>query len=417
MKKTKVLWFTNTPSLYKRDANGYNGGGWIESLEASMAKEEQIDLGISFFSNDRTDVFKVKQNDVTYYPISKNNTFKNKLLKEIFPRRNDRLELDMFKEVVHDFEPDIIHVFGSEASFGLLSLHLKIPLVIHVQGILTPYLNAWFPPGTYKLDYLNLLSPKKIINSFRNLNRFKYNASREIKILKNCKNFQGRTTWDKDVTRLYSPNAKYFYCSEILREAFYKAKPWKPTENKVIKIISTISKVEYKGFDLILKSAKLLKENTNIKFEWEVYGISEYPFWEKKIGHLPKDLNINLMGVADQYHIIDAMKNSDVFVHPSYIDNSPNSVCEAQMVGIPVISTNVGGISSLISNYETGILIPANDPYTLVSKILELTSNNILSLSLSLEARKCAFLRHDVETILNQNLSVYQSMIEYVDQG
>lgn len=43
----RVLWFTNTPSRYA-SFGGYNGGGWIYSLEEEMSKREDIDLGIAF---------------------------------------------------------------------------------------------------------------------------------------------------------------------------------------------------------------------------------------------------------------------------------------------------------------------------------------------------------------------------------
>ena len=45
----KVLWFTNTPSLYDQGKHHYYGCGWIESLEKLLENENNIDLGICFF--------------------------------------------------------------------------------------------------------------------------------------------------------------------------------------------------------------------------------------------------------------------------------------------------------------------------------------------------------------------------------
>lgn len=50
-------------------------------------------------------------------------------------------------KVIEDFKPDIIHVFGSEWGFGLVEKYVDIPVVIHMQGSLPPYVNASYPPG------------------------------------------------------------------------------------------------------------------------------------------------------------------------------------------------------------------------------------------------------------------------------
>ena len=78
-----------------------------------------------------------------------------------------------------------------------------------------------------------------------------------------------------------------------------------------------------------------------------------------------------------------------------------------QIIGIPFILTNVGGISSLIENEETGLLIPANDPYTLVARIMEIKTNKEKAIRLGENARSKAILRHDKEKITNDLLKAY----------
>jgi len=63
------------------------------------------------------------------------------------------------------------------------------------------------------------------------------------------------------------------------------------------------------------------------------------------------------LGSLEVNEMVEAMKISRFMVHPSYIDNSPNSICEAQILGLPVVATNVGGVESLIENGKTGLLI------------------------------------------------------------
>lgn len=406
----KVLWFTGTPSLYGQEIKGYNGCGWISSLEEIISTQPNIELAISFFHNDN--IFKVKKGNTTYYPISLYDTKFKKFKHNLFYSKYDSVEIDEYLKVVNDFKPDIIHVFGSEKSFGLISNYTKIPVVIHIQGLLNPYLNAMFAPGTGKFDYFKYLSIKDLILKLRVLYYFTHNTRREQIILKECKFFMGRTEWDKNVTQIFSPKSIYFHCEEMLRAAFYQASPWinKNDSNKIV-ITTTISKIDYKGFDLILKTASILTNVIGFKFQWNVYGIYEFEFWEKKLKINSASVNVHLMGVATPETLINALQNSDIYIHPSYIDNSPNSVCEAQIIGLPIISTNVGGISSLIQDGKTGLLVPANDPYTLAYKVLNLSRNTELLDYLSKNSRTEALKRHDPTLILNQNISVYTSII------
>ena len=79
--------------------------------------------------------------------------------------------------------------------------------------------------------------------------------------------------------------------------------------------------------------------------------------------------SISFLGRMEAENIVEVLLHSDLYVHPSYIDNSPNSLCEAQILGVPVIACNVGGVSSLVENGVTGLLIPANGVYELASII------------------------------------------------
>lgn len=402
----KVLWFTNTPSLYENKKNSYNGGGWIESLEGIIGIKPEIDLAVSFFHSDKC--FKNKIGQTTYYPIS---LYSSKLdkVKRLVSLHNDKKELSYYLRVVNDFKPDIIHIFGSEQSFGLLSRHTKIPLIIQTQGLLNPILNAYYPPGFNSFDIVryDILNPLKLILNLYGFKKFKYNGSREAIILSNCNFFIGRTEWDKKISKLYSPNSKYYYCSEVLREPFFKAKPWQINERTKLKIISTISKNPYKGFDLILKTAKLLNKFSEIDFEWNIFGINGYEEWEKKLGIKSSDVNVFFKGVANSETLVKYIQDGDVFVHPSYIDNSPNSICEAQMIGIPVISTNVGGISTLIEDNKTGFLVPANDPFTLFNRIIETKRNKKDTIRIAKNGRNVAIVRHDKEKIKTDLLTAY----------
>lgn len=101
-----------------------------------------------------------------------------------------------------------------------------------------------------------------------------------------------------------------------------------------------------------------------------------------------------------------------VYVHPSNIDNSPNNVCEAQLLGLPVIATNVGGVSSLIEHKNTGILVPANAPYELAYWLKYLSVNVDFAKQLSHNGYEAAKVRHDKSTIIRDLIATYESIVK-----
>lgn len=407
----RVLWFSNTPSNYIMGTNPYNGGGWISSLESSICNKDEIELGIAFILKGEPQ--KVKKNSVTYYVVSDeyNKSYWAKIKKQFVSNsKRDGNLINSFLGIINDFKPDIIEIFGSEGPFGLIAKHTEIPILLHVQGILNPYLNAYLPPFFSKWDYFfSDCNPFNIRRRIAKLRNFANNAEREISILKSVNNYAGRTTWDKRVISLFNSEAQYFNCSEILRPEFYEIE--ERTIPQELTIVSTISDPLYKGFDLILKTAFLLKKHGIHDFTWKVFG-NVYPQVIEKIAKIDhKAVNVKLCGVASPGLLKETMLNCTVYVHPSYIDNSPNSICEAQILGCPVIATNVGGVSSLIEDGITGYLIPANDPYQLAYLIADLFQDPAKCLRIGSEAKRMARKRHDKGEIVNQLINIYHRLL------
>lgn len=93
------------------------------------------------------------------------------------------------------------------------------------------------------------------------------------------------------------------------------------------------------------------------------------------------------------------------------IDNSPNSLCEAQILGCACVATNVGGVSSLIMEGVTGYLVPANDPYQMAFVLNELPSNSEKNLLIGTAAREVALKRHDKKDIVDRVFEIYNEVL------
>lgn len=156
-----------------------------------------------------------------------------------------------------------------------------------------------------------------------------------------------------------------------------------------------------------------MKRFTDIDFEWRVYGIPEMRFYEAKYKIKAKDVNVKVMGTASKEELVEALCKTNCYVHTSYIDNSPNSLCEAQILGVPILATHVGGISSLIDDGCNGILFPANAPYTAASLIKQLANDRELAERLSSNAIEKATKRHNPNNIKESLLNIYRDIINH----
>lgn len=389
----RILWFSVTPSLFNPRRNGHNGGGWVASLESIIHEVPDIELGVAFKFSDSH--FRYEKEKTIYYPITKG-------------------RFGTYKSIIDDFKPDLIQIFGSENDFGTICGEIDIPIVIHIQGCLPPYHNALFPVGMSPIDFIRHkgLGLRQRYVGLRSEAVFRKQAKREIKTIQHCSYFMGRTEWDKGLIDLFNPKAKYFHCEEALRDSFLQGKRhWSWRDDKKKTFISVISRPWYKGCDLILKTANLLHRFTDLDFEWQVYGIPEMCFYESKYGIKANQVNVKAMGTASSEKLVEALCNSSCYVHPSYIDNSPNSVCEAQILGVPVLATHVGGMSSIVHDGDTGLLFPANAPYTLASLLKRVVNDKELAEGLGHRARQMAQKRHSPQIIRDSIVNIYKEII------
>ena len=196
---------------------------------------------------------------------------------------------------------------------------------------------------------------------------------------------------------------------QILRDIFYKdyprTIPVKPT------FVSIVSQPMYKGVDVILKTANILKNFLRLDFDWLVYGVYSSAAAEKREKVKGSDVNVIFSGVATPEKLVESLINCTVYVHPSYIDNSPNSLCEAQMLGCACVATNVGGVPSLIENGKNGFLVPSNDPYQMAFLLNWLSKNTSENAKMGRAAKETALYRHSKERIVEQLVNTFKEII------
>lgn len=414
----KVLWFTINPSgatEYLKPNEPH--GGWMSSLEKELKKTPNIEIHVCFYWNTVLEAFEYK--NVFYHPVYRKNTKTKlqRLLNRLFFFQNDKIEILKLLDVVNDVNPDVIHIHGAEENFGLLQKYCNINSVVSIQSILSPYLIKYYSGiSKFSAFWNEGIKSKLLVNSAQyNYRLTKRNAIREIEIYNFTKNVIGRTNWDKRISRLLAPNSNYYIGNEILRESFYNNRWNKNNFDSCFKIVTTMSGGLYKGLETIVETARLLKQNNFNSFTWTVVGQSESSSISKLVKKWLKinfdELNIKLVGLKTEIELVDILVNSDVYCQVSHIENSPNSVCEAMLLGMPIIASFAGGTDSIIENNIEGVLLQDGDSFSFAGAIIEMFGNFDKSKILANNAFIRANNRHNTQNIVNELLNTYNTVL------
>ena len=413
----KVLWFSNSPGNASEClGDSFVGSSWVSALDKRLQNE--VELHLAFYYPKRSDSFKYGK--TTYYPIASKNWKFNVLKNVLRSKIIDNQDLGRYLEIINKVQPDIIHIHGTENPFGCIIPYTEVPVIVSIQGYLTVIDHKFQNSFTRrdlkagKRSYKNLkdfILRKSFLRAKKELIRRKEIEKRN---LRETKYLIGRTDWDRRVATILAPNSRYYHGEEILRDVFYE-KEWKYNDNANILIHSTLNNTPYKGFETICEALIELKGISGIHPEWQIAGINQddqiVKVTRRKLKKRFPTTGIKYLGKVDECQMAEVMCNSDVFVSPSHIENSSNSLCEAMILGLPCIATNVGGTITLVCDGKDGILVQDGDPWGLAGAIYELYRNPDAAISYGENARKKALSRHDPAKVINDLVEIYNEIL------
>lgn len=416
----KVLWFSNTPSLARKiiyNEDSIKTGNWIESLEKEIRKDLDLTLGIVFYGKAGQNYQRINNENVTYFVIpNKIDNFYKKLLSNFLGKIENENDLTLYKRVVNEFKPDLIHIWGLESPFiSILPEINNIPIIIHLQGILNPYSYKYYNAFTKREINRAIPSKERIkgISYFSSMTRFNKKLLRESKSLKYIENYLGRTDWDRRCVKVMSPSARYFQCDEIMRDDFYKSIWGKKRTNKLV-FFTTISEAPFKGIETIFQVAALLRSNyPKLEFRWDIAGLNIDSLSVRVMSKRGYDIKskFNYLGYINSKELVENMLKADIFIYLSRIENGCNAVQEAMLLGMPIICTFAGGLSTTINDKVTGILVQEGEPFSISGAIIELIENPSFAETIGKNARHVALARHNPNKISNTVLLVYKTLI------
>jgi glycosyltransferase involved in cell wall biosynthesis len=169
-----------------------------------------------------------------------------------------------------------------------------------------------------------------------------------------------------------------------------------------------------KGLETLLRSIPpILREFINVKFVISGTGFKQK---EENLRMLSKELgiedNVTFLGYVPDEKLPLLYSASDLFVLPAIYENFPFAILEAQASGLPVISTNVGGIPEFLVDTENGFVIEPRNPTQLTQKLLTLLQDPKLAKEMGENGRKLIKEQFDWRLITSQVIDLYHKLLK-----
>ena len=422
----KVLWVTNIllPEFAERlGLEKINQGGWLQSLVIAIRKyAPEIELHVCSAGpkNRREHI-----DGVSYYSLGKEysghliHRLSNKFTREI-------------SRLLSEIKPCLIHFHGSEGLFGCVprEVYAGYKCIVSLQGILQgcyPH----YAGGINEIEirryrnYANFLLTRYTVTRGAESWRVR-RGERERQSLSHAKFILGRTEWDKAWAQYLAPQARYFHVGEILRNEFYtgmrdvrevhrhsifcggamtyplKGAHW---------LLHTIAKLKHRYPDIQLRiaSATKVKPQGTIR-SWLQRNEYHRYLWQLIKSNALED-NVIMLPSLTALQEADELRKAEVFCLPSLCENSPNSIGEAMMLGVPIVATSVGGISSIITDKIDGLLVPAADPASLLTAITDVFQDQASAVERANRAYQTATHRYAPQTVVQQLRYAYTTIL------
>ena len=122
------------------------------------------------------------------------------------------------------------------------------------------------------------------------------------------------------------------------------------------------------------------------------------------------DDHFKFVGMVNASEMKKLMLESNVFVCPSAIENSPNSLGEAMLLGVPCIASDVGGVQDMMTRDIEGYVYPFNETYKLAYYLKKVFEGNEQILDMAQAGRRKALITHDPETNNQRLVEIYQEI-------
>jgi glycosyltransferase involved in cell wall biosynthesis len=408
----RVLWLSN--SVLSGSDTG-STGTWLDAMAQGLAASGQVTHGNISMGNVR----ELTSHD--FPPLRQWLVPSASLRSDGLPSRK---VVEIVLSTINDFAPDIIHIWGVEAWWGLLNARgrLKQPVLLEMQG-LKGAVSRVFNGGLTFQEQESCRGPKELIlrrSIEGDRRKFAAWAPFEKEIMAGCHHVATQTPWVEAWVRAANPGCITYRTELMLRRPFYDATPWIQSTSSPVLFCSAAYAAPYKGVHDVIRATALLSSRfPNIQLRiagpYQRRGLRQdgYVRWLNKFCEESGVADrIEWLGRLSAAQIVAESLNCSVFVMPSHIENCCTSMQEALYLGVPTVSAYTGGVPSLAREEEAALYYAPGDEVMCANQVERLLTDRHLAVHLSRNARAVAVERNMPEAIIAKQLKIYRKIIE-----
>lgn len=389
-------------------------GGWLTLMTERLARHPGFEVGVAMRS-EVTDLKRVDKGGIAFFAMPQ--------------LRFDKFDVaqDDCERVLSEFAPDIVHVEGGEMRYARRFLSTwQGPRLLSMQGVLNGY--AAYELGRLPIwAMLNPFRPRLCLTAFALLAQrwihFAPRLKHERALMASANHIIGRTLWDRAQAKALAPDAAYHHCSRILRDPFY-ARSWDPQTCERYSIFVGNGASPRKGVHIVVQAlALLMRDFPGITLyiagqdpstlRWQ--SVKRYVGYPVYLNFLIRRLGlqdrVRYTGVLNAEAMAERMVRSHVCLMASIIENSPNTLGEAMLVGVPTVSSYAGGAPSMADDEVEALFYRADDPAMLALQIRRILEDPVLANRLSKAAKSRALVTHDPDTNLACLIDAYRTIM------
>lgn len=403
----KILWLSNFS--FRNGANT-GSGSWIESMGKALAHSGKYDLcNITLGAVNepvRSDACGIRQ---WVFPI------KAVACKTLCAMPPEKI-LRAICGVVNDIKPDLVHVWGIERFWGLLTARKLIdyPALLEMQGIpsaMAPYMTGCLEQS----DLRKCFRLKEVLRPSLSLpgqqKRFRAAAKAEREIIRGHRFIDYQSEWIRSYVEPLRNGATMFKTRMMLREEFLKCDAWRFRSNNHV-VFASCGWSANKGIHVLVEACRLLQgkfPDIQLRVAGSFSRGIRRSGYQKFAMDMARGVDVVRLGGLSPEQMIGEMHNAAVYVNPSLVESYSMSLAEAMAVGCPCVTTYAGAMPEV--GGDACLYFPIADAGALqgcIAKVFEMKDE---VRSMSEKAREKSMADHNQGRAVERQIEIYENVL------
>lgn len=391
-------------------------GTWITAAMEALLNNDDIRLSVATIASVKKQIYDLETR-VTYYGITS--------IRQTHGTYPTKDEIECWKLVIEDCNPELIMVWGTECSngFAVLEAAQNIPVMFYIQGVIGR--NHLYPIGELKVrDLWRVVSPLTVLK-FQHLRNNEKKQRKNIPIekimIKKSAGLIMDNDWEKSYYRIKCGVNNIYHWPLPIKKCFFSGKH-NIKECDRHTVFSIDGRYPGKGLHQLIKAIAIVKEkypdvklvipgNMSCRKPNIIFESPYYTYLKQLIKKNQLENNVVFSGQISSDGIRQHLLSCNVFVMPSCYESQSAALREAMYLGVPSISSNVGPIDEYTTYDQDVLTYRYGEIDALADHILRIFESDELAAKLGNHAY--VNIRHHFpqDTLADELIKIYEDII------